>query len=52
MDVEIDGRETAMDILNGHSRIYEHVITTLDKLGDDNVLCPLLVVKSRLLQEE
>lgn len=52
MNVDIDGQEMAMAILNGLPEQYENIITALDALGDDIKTFTLDLVKSRLLQEE
>lgn len=52
MDVNGDGKETAMAILNGLPSQFKHIITTFDAVGGDSSVFTLDVVISRLLQEE
>lgn len=51
MGVPIDDEETAMVILNGLPARFDHIISALDALGNDNRCLSLEFIKSRLLQK-
>ena len=52
MNVIIDDSEMAMAVLNGLPDDYDHLISALDALGNEDESFTLEFVKSRILQEE
>lgn len=52
MEVEIDNKSVSLAILKRLLTTYEYIITTLNKLENDNAPFRLDLVKIRLLQEE